>query len=78
MDTWTFCSSMGIKRRIAFRVSSKSLCLSGSTAVRATYFIASEPEKVPHGIHRMKNGWQPILDSCGCPTSNHEMLHADL
>ena len=68
---------MAIKRRIAFRVSSRALCLSGSRAVRATYFIASEPKKVPHGVHRMKKRWQPVLDSCGCPTSNHEMLHAD-
>ena len=66
---------MAIKRRIAFIVSSRALCLSGSRAARATYFIASEPKKVPHGVHRMKKGWQPILGSCGCPTSNQEMLH---
>ena len=47
-------------------------------AVRATYFIGSEPKKVPHGVHQMKRGWKPILDACGCPTSNHEMLHAEL
>ena len=81
---------MAIKRRIAFRVSSRALCLLGSSAtnlldlgsdhraVRATYSIGSEPKEVPHGVHRMKKGWQPVLDSCGCPTSNHEMLHADL
>ena len=89
-DTWTFCSSMGIKRRIDFIASSRSLCLLGSSAtnlldlgsdhraVRATYFIGNEPKKVPHGVHRMKRGWKPILDACGCPTSYHEMLHAEL
>ena len=85
-----FCSSMGIKRRIDFIASSRSLCLLGSSAtnlldlgsdhraVRATYFIGNEPKKVPHGIHRMKRGWKPTLDACGCPTSYHEMLHAEL
>ena len=89
-DTWTFCSSMGIKRRIDFIASSRSLCLLGSSAtnlldlgsdhraVRATYSIGSEPKEVPHGVHRMKRGWKPILDACGCPTSYHEMLHAEL
>ena len=89
-DTWTFCSSMGIKRRIDFIASSRSLCLLGSSAtnlldlgsdhraVRATYSIGSEPKEVPHGVHRMKRGWKPILDACSCPTSYHEMLHAEL
>ena len=45
-------------------IASRSLCLWGSSAtnllglgsdnraVRATYFIGSEPKKVPHGVHR--------------------------
>ena len=33
---------------------------------------------MPHGIHRVKRGWKPILDYCGCPTSYHEMLNAEL
>ena len=86
----TLCISMGIKRRIDFIASSRSLCLLGSSAtnlldlgsnhrtVCATYFIGSEPKKVPHGVHRVKRGWKPVLDSCGCPTSYHEMLHAEL
>ena len=56
-DTLTFCSSMGMKRRIDFIASSRSLCLLGSSAtnlldlgsdhraVRATYFIGYEPKK---------------------------------
>ena len=90
VDTWTFCSSVGIKRRIDFIASSRSLCLLGSSAtdllnlgsdhraVRATYFIGSKPKKVPHGVHRVKRGWKPTLDSCGCPLSYHGMLHAEL
>ena len=90
VDTWTFCNSVGVKRRIDFIASSKSLCLLDSSAtdlldlgsdhraVRATYFIGSKPKKVPHGVHRVERGWNPTLDSCGCPTSYHEMLHADL
>ena len=87
---WTFCSSVGIKQRIDFIASSRSLCLLGSTATdlldvgsdhraaRATYLIGSKPKKVPHGVHRVKMGRKPTLDFCGCPTSYHEMLHAEL
>jgi len=90
VDTWTFCNSAGIKRRIDFIASSRSLCLLGSSAtdllelgsdhrtVRATSLIGRKPKKVPHGVHRVKRGWKPTLDSCGCLTSNHEMLHAEL
>ena len=66
VDTWTFCSSLGIKRRIEFIVISISLCLLASNATdlldlrsdqrgaRATYLIGSTPKKVPHGVHREK------------------------
>ena len=58
VDTWTFCSSMGIKRRIDFIASSRSLSLSSSSAtnlldlgsdhraVLATFLIESEKEKI--------------------------------
>ena len=90
VGTWTFGSSMGIKQHIDFIASSRSLCLLGSSAtdllnlgsdhraVRATYLIGSKPKKVPHGEHRVERGWRPTLDSCGCPLSYHEMLHAEL
>ena len=41
--------------------------------------IDNEPiKRVPHGLHRVRRGWKFILDSCGCPSSYHEMLHAEL
>ena len=79
VDTWTFCRSVGIKRRIDFITSSRSVCLLGSSAtdllnlgsdhraVRATYLIGSKPKKVPHEKHPVERGWKPTLDSCGCP-----------
>ena len=39
-------------------------------AMRATY-------PIENGVHRVIRGWKPILDSCRCPTSYHEMLHAE-
>ena len=72
VDTWPFCGSMGIKRRIDFMVSSRSLSLRGCSATdllelgsdrraaRATYLMGSEPNKVPHGVHQVKRGWKPI------------------
>ena len=44
---------------------------SNHRAVRATY-------PIENGVHRVIRGWNPILHSCRCPTSYHEMLHAEL
>ena len=56
-DRWTFCSSMGIKRRIDFIASSRSLYLLGSSATNlldlGSDHRSNEPKKVPHGVHRM-------------------------
>ena len=79
-EKWTFCSSMGVKRRIDFIFSSSSLPLATSQAScvldlgsdhRAVYakFQLGKVGKKKVGIARRTNrGWTPKMDETGKPT----------
>ena len=86
----TFCSSMGVKRRIDFILSSSSLPLATSQAScvldlgsdhRAVYakFQLGKVGKKKVGIARRTNrGWTPKLDETGKPTLYHQLLSRSL
>ena len=84
-QTWTFCSSMGVKRRINFVLWSASLRLvtshvsccsdigSDHLSVRAKCQIGkTKINRVSKP--RAKRGWKPHLERQGWPMSYHHLL----
>ena len=89
-ETWTFCSSMGVKRRIDFILCSSSLPLAAShpscvldlgsdhRAVYARLQFGKACRNKVGSSRRTKRGWTPELDGTGEPTSIHRILSRSL
>ena len=89
-ETWTFCSSMGMKRRIDFILCSFSLPLAAShpsclldlgsdhRAVYARFQLGKACRNKVGSSRRAKRGWTPELDGTGEPTSYHQILSRSL
>ena len=89
-ETWTFCSSMGVKRRMDFILCSSSLPLAAShpsclldlgsdhRAVYARFQIGKVCWNKVGSSRRTKRGWTPELDGTGGPTSHHRILSRSL
>lgn len=90
VETWTFCSSMGARRRIDFILCSRSLSLVAShasddldvgsdhRAVLANFKLQKSKRKKKYHKRKIKRGWKPILDDSGIPTQYHDMLNKSL
>ena len=89
-ETWTFCSSMGVKRRIDFILCSSSLPLAAShpsclldlgsdhRAVYARFQLGKACRNKVGSSGRAKRGWRPELDGTGKPTKYHQILSRSL
>ena len=89
-ETWTFCSSMGVKRRIDFILCSSSFPLAAShpscvldlgsdhTAVYARFQLGKACRNKVGSSRRTKRGWTPELDGTGEPISYHRILSRSL
>ena len=80
-ETWTFCSSMGMKRRIDSIPCSSSCLLdlgSDHRAVYARFQLGKACRNKVGSSRRAKRGRTPELDGTGEPTSYHQILSRSL
>ena len=85
-DDWTFCSFMGIKRKIDFIMASRSLvvrhCIatneidmgSDHRAVKTCFDIGGTRYWEKHVTPKIK-GWRPCLDPEGIPKQFQDVVH---
>ena len=89
--TWTFCSCMGVRRRIDFILCSMSFSLLQSFATddvdlgsdhRAVYCLLNLPKHTKQQSKKRKfkakKRWKPSLDENGIPHLYHEILNQTL
>ena len=89
-DSWTFCSSVGVKRRLDYIMASSGLQVvscspsnsidmnSDHRAVHASFILESFRRNARRKRRRVQRGWKPILDNHGTPQAYHNDLHTQL